>query len=216
MKYRNILGDVSGWLMAPQDGSVHTYPRSLPPLRPLPTEGRYAIDHDVPAVVILGGLNGLGVSRSLGRGHVSTYTLDTRRLSPGMWSRYTHAVLSRSLQGEALVETLAQLQSRLGNRPVLFNTHELAVLALSQQWDRVAAGFRHEPWSRSRTRLDSTSSRPLLDSRSRAEPCFALIRISDRYCLGSGFPWSSSRLTRRLFAKVGSPAFRSAVTAMRR
>jgi predicted ATP-grasp superfamily ATP-dependent carboligase len=59
-----------------------------------------------------------------------------------MWSRYAQPVLSRSLQGEGLVTTLLELQSRLGNCPVLFNTHELAVLALSQHRNSLAGRFR--------------------------------------------------------------------------
>jgi len=98
--------------------------------------------YEVPAVVILGGLNSLGVSRSLGAGNVTSYTIDTRWLNPGMWSRYSHPVRSNSLEGQPLVQTLAQLQAKLGGRPVLFNTHELAVLALSQHRDRVNAQFR--------------------------------------------------------------------------
>jgi D-aspartate ligase len=46
------------------------------------------------------------------------------------------------MQGEALIETFTQLQSQLGHRPVLFNTHERAVFTLSQHRNRLAAGFR--------------------------------------------------------------------------
>ena len=104
--------------------------------------GLGSVYYEVPAVVILGGLNSLGVSRSLGAGNVTSYTIDTRWLNPGMWSRYTNPVRSNSLEGEPLVQTLAQLQAKLGGRPVLFNTHELAVLALSEHRDCVNVQFR--------------------------------------------------------------------------
>jgi D-aspartate ligase len=114
----------------------------LAPLQQFRTIGKCTMDHGIPAVIILGGLNGLGVSRSLGRGYVATYVVDTHRFSPGMWSRYAQPVLSRGLQGEVLVTTLLELQSRLGICPVLFNTHELAVLALSQHRNSLAGRFR--------------------------------------------------------------------------
>ena len=42
---------------------------------------------------------------------MTSYTIDTRRLNPGMWSRYTHAVPSSSLEGETLVQTLANYRT---------------------------------------------------------------------------------------------------------
>ncbi len=97
---------------------------------------------NVPAVVILGRLNGLGVIRSLGRGDVTTYVVDNDRLSPGMWSRYAQPIHSSRLDGRELVNSLLKLQGALGERPVLFNTHELAVLTISENRGKLKSAFR--------------------------------------------------------------------------
>lgn len=96
----------------------------------------------VPAVVILGRLNGLGVIRSLGCGGVKSYVVDNDRLSPGMWSRYAQPVISKSLDGQDIVESLLKLHGMLGERPVLFNTHEMAVLAISENRGKLESAFR--------------------------------------------------------------------------
>lgn len=101
-----------------------------------------AIQHDVPAVVVLGRLNGLGVVRSLGRGKVTSYVVDKSSISPAMWSRHARAVKSRALEGEALVRALLNLQGTLGGRPVLFNTHEMAVLTISERRCELEPAFR--------------------------------------------------------------------------
>ncbi len=97
---------------------------------------------NVPAVVILGQLNGLGVIRSLGRGNIAAYVVDNDRLSPGMWSRYARSVHSRDLDGQELVKSLLKLQGALGERPVLFNAHELAVLTISDNRSKLESAFR--------------------------------------------------------------------------
>jgi D-aspartate ligase len=97
---------------------------------------------NVPAVVILGQLNGLGVSRSLGCGGVPIYVIDRTRLSAGMWSRYARPVLSKDLEHEELVGALLKLQCTLGERPVLFNTHEMAVLTISKHRSTLDRAFR--------------------------------------------------------------------------
>jgi D-aspartate ligase len=100
------------------------------------------MSYKVPAVVILGRLNGLGVIRSLGRGDVKSYVVDSDRLSPGMWSRYARPVMSKSLGGQDIVDSLLKLQGTLKERPVLFNTHEMAVLAISENRSKLESGFR--------------------------------------------------------------------------
>jgi hypothetical protein len=78
------------------------------------------------AVVIGGELNGLGVCRSLGEGNVSTYVLDPHHYNPAMWSRHATPVKARKLYGPNLLEALRSLQGRLGGRPVLIVTDEMA------------------------------------------------------------------------------------------
>ena len=97
---------------------------------------------DVPAVVILGALNGLGITRSLGRADIATYVVDRDRLHPGMWSRYARPVRSSGIEGRELLDSLLKLQSGLGERPVLFNTHEMAVLTISECRNELDSKFR--------------------------------------------------------------------------
>ncbi len=96
----------------------------------------------VPAVVILGQLNGLGIVRSLGCGHVQSYVVDRNRFNPGMWSRYSHPVLSKSLQGRELIDGLLKLRAAFKERPVLFNSHEMAVLTISKHRRELEDAFR--------------------------------------------------------------------------
>ncbi|MHB8883779.1 MAG: carboxylate--amine ligase [Methylovirgula sp.] len=96
----------------------------------------------VPAVVVLGGLNGLGITRSLGCGDVTTYVVDSDRTHPGMWSRYARPVHSKGIEGRELIDSLLKLQAGLGERPVLFNTHEMAVLTISEHRSELESMFR--------------------------------------------------------------------------
>lgn len=96
----------------------------------------------VPAVVVLGRLNGLGVVRSLGRGEVASYVVDNDRLAPAMWSRHARPAPSQGMEGQKLVEALLKLQVGLGERPVLFNTHEMAVLTISEHRNALQSAFR--------------------------------------------------------------------------
>src|SRR5262245_27931455 len=96
----------------------------------------------VPAIIISGGLNGLGVIRSLGRGGVVTYLLDRNRFNPGMWSRYARPVTSRGLHGRQLIDALLKFQATLSERPVLISTDEMAVLTISEHRDCLRHAFR--------------------------------------------------------------------------
>jgi D-aspartate ligase len=95
-----------------------------------------------PAVVIGGELNGLGVCRSLGEGDVSTYVLDPHCYNPAMWSRHATPVKARKLYGPSLLEALKSLQIRLGGRPVLIATDEMALLTISEHRDQLNGLFR--------------------------------------------------------------------------
>ena len=97
---------------------------------------------EISAVVVLGGLNGLGITRSLGSCDIKTYVVDSDRLHPGMWSRYARAVHTKGMQGQELVDSLLKLQAGLGERPVLFNSHEMAVLVISEHRRKLESAFR--------------------------------------------------------------------------
>jgi hypothetical protein len=82
----------------------------------------------IPAVVIGGELNGLGVCRSLARGDLRVCVVDCKRSSPAPWSRYACTVLTETLHGPALVGFMRDQGSRIEERPFLVVTDELALL----------------------------------------------------------------------------------------
>ncbi|MDN5001394.1 hypothetical protein ACFQZO_10915 [Bradyrhizobium sp. GCM10027634] len=86
----------------------------------------------VPAVVIGGELNGLGVCRSLAMGGMPIWVVDCKRSKPALWSRYAHQVLTASLHGPALISFLRDLQGRIGEPPFLAITDEQALLTISE------------------------------------------------------------------------------------
>jgi predicted ATP-grasp superfamily ATP-dependent carboligase len=98
--------------------------------------------HLVPAVVIGGELNGLSVCRSLAAGGIPTYVLDTKRRNPAMWSRYATPVKTEILRGSQLILALQHLQKRLGERPVLIITDEMALLTISEHRESLLDLYR--------------------------------------------------------------------------
>jgi len=97
-----------------------------------------------PAVVVGGQVNGLGVVSSLAMGGVRTITVDTTLTLPAMWSRFSERALVEDLSGPALVDSLLQLQQRIGGRPVMILTDEIAVATVSQHRDALAAAYRFQ------------------------------------------------------------------------
>jgi D-aspartate ligase len=86
----------------------------------------------VPAVVVEGTLNALGVVRSLSRGRMPIYLLDNRATCPANWSRFCRYVRVPALEGRPLVDALAELGRRLGCRPVLILTGDQSVNTVSE------------------------------------------------------------------------------------
>lgn len=85
-----------------------------------------------PAVVIGADLGALGVCRSLAQGGMPGYVVGEKRSAPALWSRHARPVLANTLHSLPLVETLRRLHDRLGGRPFLVITDELAVLIISE------------------------------------------------------------------------------------
>jgi len=96
----------------------------------------------VPAVVVGGSLNALGVARSLARGRVPVVVLDTTRHCPAAWSRYCSFRRVPSLEGEPLIDVLVRLASDLACRPVLILTHDGSVQAVSAFRQRLEPHYR--------------------------------------------------------------------------
>jgi predicted ATP-grasp superfamily ATP-dependent carboligase len=108
----------------------------------------------VPAVVIGGSLNALGVVRSLNAGGVPTVLLETTHRCPGRWSRHCKFVRVPSLEGRALVDPLRALAIPGAERPVLALTDDRAVETVSS--------FRAELEDRFRILLPAAAMVPVL------------------------------------------------------
>ena len=104
--------------------------------------GPASLRREVPAVVVGGTLNGLGVVRSLARARIPVLLLETTRRCPAAWSRLCTYVRVPSLEGEALIEALVRLASGLGCEPVLLLTTDESVLAVSAFRHRIERLYR--------------------------------------------------------------------------
>jgi D-aspartate ligase len=99
-------------------------------------------DRRVPAVVVGGELNGLGVCRSLAAAGIPVWVVDTKRSNPALWSRHVRSVLTDTLRGHGFVNLLRDLQSRIGERPFLIVTDEPALLTISEHREELQALYR--------------------------------------------------------------------------
>ena len=108
------------------------------------TRGKVMSRHEVPALIVGAGINGLGVARSLARARVPVWLLDSDARSPAMQTRTARSLQIRGLHGETLVEDLEQLgKDRFaGVRPVLLLTQEESVKTISRHRERLAPFYR--------------------------------------------------------------------------
>jgi len=95
----------------------------------------------VPAVVVRGELNGLGVVRSLAEGRVPTIVVDTTLRHAAMWSCWSKRHVVRQLSGKSFVDDLLRLQQQLGIRPVLILTDEMSVDTVSEYRTELAPHY---------------------------------------------------------------------------
>lgn len=100
--------------------------------------------HELPAVILGSGVNGLGVARSLARAHVPVWLLDANARRPEMRTRAAKPLQIRGLHGETLVEELERLGQGpfAGLRPVLLLTQEETVKTVSHYRDRLKPFYR--------------------------------------------------------------------------
>lgn len=85
----------------------------------------------VTAVIAGGGVNALGVLRSLAAGGQSVMVLDTNARSPAMRSRHAIGRVVRSIEGPEFMLALQQVADELGARATLFLTEEKTVETVS-------------------------------------------------------------------------------------
>lgn len=95
----------------------------------------------LPAVVVGGGLNALGIVRSLGAVGIPVVVVDSDPRSPAMRSRYGTKLLCGALEGEALVTCLLGLARNRSKRLMLFVTEERTVVEVSASRERLAPFF---------------------------------------------------------------------------
>ncbi|WP_020655384.1 carboxylate--amine ligase [Massilia niastensis] len=96
----------------------------------------------LPAVVVGGGLNALGVVRSLGAAGIPVIVVDTSPKSPAMRSRYGRKLLCHSLEGDAFVERMINLGKQYPAPLMLFATEEKTVETISARRTSLAPWFR--------------------------------------------------------------------------
>jgi predicted ATP-grasp superfamily ATP-dependent carboligase len=113
---------------------------ALTEIAPIQAAGRS--DRRVPAVVIGGELNGLGVCRSLSKGGVPIWVIDCKRSNPALWSRYARPVLTDSLHGPGFVRFLREFSGRMGEPPFLVITDEMALLTISEHRKELEGLYR--------------------------------------------------------------------------
>ena len=96
----------------------------------------------VPAVVVGGSLNGLGVVRSLSQGGMPIYLVATTRLCAAGWSRHCTFVPVEGPDEISLMDALVALGRRLADRPVLILTSEQSVNTVSTHRKELESLYR--------------------------------------------------------------------------
>jgi predicted ATP-grasp superfamily ATP-dependent carboligase len=88
----------------------------------------------------------LGVARTLGRLGVPVFVVDEERHPVARWSRFVaeSMAVDRSAPPDVLVEQLAALGRRLGDRPVLIPVDDLAVVLVERHAAALAESFRFQ------------------------------------------------------------------------
>jgi D-aspartate ligase len=96
----------------------------------------------VYAVVAGIDLNGLGVVRSLARAGIPVVALDVNLSKPTAATRFGRKIKVPALSGPAFVDALLALRSQFVENPVLFLTEEPSVVTVSEERERIRAGYR--------------------------------------------------------------------------
>jgi len=92
--------------------------------------------------VVGGSLNALGVVRSLSRGHMPIYLLETTRQCAAGWSRHCEFVAIPAIDGRGLIDSLVRLAGSLPCRPVLILTSDQSVNSVSVWRDEIEPLYR--------------------------------------------------------------------------
>lgn len=94
-----------------------------------------------PAVVVGGGLNALGIVRSLAAAGIPLIVVDHDPMSPAMRSRFGRKLVCAELEGTTLVACLLELAAQFADRLMLFVTEEKGVNTISEHRAVLAPRF---------------------------------------------------------------------------
>ncbi len=92
-------------------------------------------------MIIGGGLNALGIVRSLGGAGIPLMVADTDLKSPAMRSRHGRKLILPRLEGNELIESLLALAKDFATPAILFLTEEKTVKTVSEQRNRLTEKF---------------------------------------------------------------------------
>jgi len=105
-----------------------------------------AIEFPAPVVILRSAHHGgLGIARSLGRLGVPVYTVDPERWAPASTSRYCRSNIRLDFENEPAdrtIEILLDFGNKLGRRPILIPTTDLATIWLAEHGDALRGVFR--------------------------------------------------------------------------
>ena len=99
-------------------------------------------NHQAPAIVLSLSINGLGVSRVLGRHGVPVIGVSRDATEPGLASRYVRTIWQYEGDDVKLVELLLRRAGEVANRPVLFPITDGMVRALSARREALLPHYR--------------------------------------------------------------------------
>jgi predicted ATP-grasp superfamily ATP-dependent carboligase len=100
----------------------------------------------INAIVVGGGLGGLGLVRSLAPHAIICHLVAKGRNSAEMWSRFCRPIAVDSLHGDALISSLLRIRHQFDDNPVLLISDELAALTISEHRHEIESYFHfHMP-----------------------------------------------------------------------
>jgi predicted ATP-grasp superfamily ATP-dependent carboligase len=99
-------------------------------------------ERSVSAVVVGGGVNALGVVRSLGVGGVPVVVVAAGTQGPAMASKHARKRVVSPVEGPGLIGTLVELARDAAEKPVLFLTEEKTVHTVSERRGELASRYR--------------------------------------------------------------------------
>jgi D-aspartate ligase len=94
-----------------------------------------------PAVILGGGINALGIVRSLGKAGISLIVIDTDLKAPAMRSRYGRKILISTLEGGELLTQLLELAKQFADPLILFITEEKTIRTVSKFREQLESSF---------------------------------------------------------------------------